>query len=146
MQEKNKIVRDDSPNQSQLEAIQTTECPMLIIAGPGSGKTYTLVERTFYLIAEKNVPPENILISTFTEKAAREIITRLSNKLIENDLNVNLNEMYIGTLHSIFLRILEENTEAIRQRDNRVFDDFDQKFFVYNHFVKLISNFQDYKK
>jgi len=121
-------------NQSQLQAIRTTECLLLIIAGPGSGKTYTLVERAFYLIAEKNIPPENILIATFTEKAAGEIITRLSNKLIENDLDVNLNEMYIGTMHSIFLRILEENGDATKHRDNRVFDDFDQKFFVYQHY------------
>jgi len=141
MQAKNKIVRDDSPNQSQLDAIQTTECPLLTIAGPGSGKTFTLVERAFYLIAEKKVPPESILISTFTEKAAREIITRLSNKLIENDLDVNLNEMYIGTLHSIFLRILEENTEATQRRENRVLDDFDQKFFVYNHLRNFRSKF-----
>ena len=50
MQAKNKIARDDSPNQSQLDAIHTAECPLLIIAGPGSGKTFTLVERAFYLI------------------------------------------------------------------------------------------------
>ena len=74
MKNKTKNIRDSSPNKSQLEAIQTTECPLLIIAGPGSGKTYTLVERAFYLIAKKNILPENILISTFTEKAAREIV------------------------------------------------------------------------
>lgn len=133
MQTQHKIERDTFPNAAQLQAIHTTDCPLLIIAGPGSGKTYTLVERAFYLIAEKNIPPENILISTFTEKAAREIITRLSNKLIENNLNINLNEMYIGTLHSIFLRILEEKKEVTHRRDHLVFDDFDQKFFVYNH-------------
>jgi len=131
MQAQNNIERAASPNASQRQAIQTTECPLLIIAEPGSGKTFTLVERAFYLIAEKNIPPENILISTFTEKAAREIITRISNKLLENNLDVNLHEIYIGTLHSIFLRILEENKEATHQRDNLVFDDFDQKFFVY---------------
>lgn len=88
MQTQHKIKRVASPIASQLQAIQSAECPLLIIAGPGSGKTFTLVERAFYLIAEKNVLPENILISTFTEKAAREIITRLSNKLIYNYLFV----------------------------------------------------------
>lgn len=81
MQTERKIERDTSPNASQLQAIHATEYPLLIIAGPGSGKTFTLVERAFYLIAEKNIPPENILISTFTDKAAREIIT------IEKNLN-----------------------------------------------------------
>ncbi|MCU0645621.1 MAG: ATP-dependent helicase [bacterium] len=141
MQNKNKIERDASPNESQLQAIHTAECPLLIIAGPGSGKTFTLVERAFCLIAEKKVPPENILISTFTEKAAREIITRLSNKLLENNLYVNLHEMYIGTMHSIFLRILEENKEATHRRDNLVFDDFDQKFFVYNQIWHIRAKF-----
>jgi len=74
MQTQHKIERAASPNASQLHAIQTTECPLLIIAGPGSGKTFTLVERAFYLIAEKNVLPERILISTFTEKTDWEII------------------------------------------------------------------------
>ena len=67
-------------NSSQLEAVTTTEGPVLIIAGPGSGKTFTLVERITYLITEKNISPENILISTFTEKAAKEgvVIKNLS--------------------------------------------------------------------
>ncbi len=99
------------------------------------------MERAYYLIAEKNVPPEHILISTFTEKAAREIITRLSNKLIQNDRQVNLNEMYIGTLHSIFLKIFEENSTAAHRHDYRVLDDFDQKFFVYNRIKDFSSRF-----
>jgi len=129
------------PNSAQIAAIQSTDRPLLIIAGPGSGKTFTLVERAFYLIAEKNIPPESILISTFTEKAAREIITRLSNKLIENDLHVNLNEIYIGTLHSIFLRILEENRDTTQQKNLAVFDDFDQKFIVYNKIWEFKEKF-----
>ena len=55
MQTQHKLKRDTSPNESQLQAIQTTKCLLLIIAGPGSGKAFTLVERAFYLIAEKNI-------------------------------------------------------------------------------------------
>ncbi len=58
----------------QSTAIHTTDCPLLIIAGRGSGKTFTLVERAYYLIAEKKVPPESLLISTLAEKTASEII------------------------------------------------------------------------
>src|SRR5215469_5800670 len=90
-------------NDEQREAIQTTEGPVLIIAGPGTGKTFTLVKRAVYLITKKNVKPENILIATFTEKAAKELITRITNELIKLDINVNINELYIGTIHSICL-------------------------------------------
>ena len=59
-------------NEKQREAIQTTEGPLLLIAGPGTGKTFTLVQRAVYLILEKKVSPSEILIATFTEKAAKE--------------------------------------------------------------------------
>ena len=85
----------DNLNKSQYEAVTSTEGPVLIIAGPGSGKTKTLVERTVYLLSKKNVKPENIFLSTFTEKAASELIIRISEKLKENNLNINLSEMYI---------------------------------------------------
>src|SRR3954469_17706810 len=85
-------------NSQQKEAVCTTEGPLLIIAGPGSGKTKTLVDRIVYLVL-KGTLVENIMVATFTEKAAKELITRVSNKLLEFNLKVNLNEMYIGTLH-----------------------------------------------
>ena len=66
-------------NEEQKKAISTTEGPLLIIAGPGTGKTYTLVQRILYLIIEKKVKLEQIFISTFTEKAAKELVTRIGN-------------------------------------------------------------------
>ena len=118
---------------SKIEAITSTEGPLLVIAGPGSGKTRTLVERIVYLIF-KGVPAEDILVATFTEKAAKELITRVSNRLLELDLKVNLNEMYIGTLHSIFLRFLEENREFTNlKRSYRLLDQFDQKYLVFRN-------------
>jgi DNA helicase-2/ATP-dependent DNA helicase PcrA len=126
-------IKGSKANENQQEAIVTTDGPLLIIAGPGSGKTMTLVERLVYLVI-KGIKPENILIATFTEKAAKELITRVSNRLLEIDLKVNLNEMYIGTLHSIFLRILEENREFTRlKRNYRLLDDFDQKYFLFRN-------------
>ena len=92
-------------NEAQRSAISTTDGPLLIIAGPGTGKTYTLVKRIVYLITEKDVLPEEIMIATFTEKAAKELITRITNELYAIGVSVNLNEMYIGTFHSICLRI-----------------------------------------
>ena len=121
-----------TPNPDQQKAIHTTEGPLLIIAGPGSGKTFTLVERIYHLISEKDIAPEQLFVSTFTEKAAAELITRVSSKLDVDNISVNLNEMYIGTFHSICLRILEENREHTRLKRNfTVLDQFDQQYFLY---------------
>jgi DNA helicase II / ATP-dependent DNA helicase PcrA len=118
----------------QKEAVQTTEGPVLIIAGPGSGKTHTLVERISYLIQTNKAKPEEILVATFTEKAAKELQTRVSNRLSEQNIAFNLNEMYIGTIHSICLRILEENRGYTRLKRNfKMMDQFDQQFFIFQH-------------
>jgi DNA helicase-2/ATP-dependent DNA helicase PcrA len=119
---------------SKVRAIKTTEDPLLIIAAPGSGKTRTLIERILYLFVEKDIAPENILVATFTEKAASELITRVTNRLLELNLQVNVNDMYIGTLHSIFLRLIEDYHEYSRLNKNyRILDDFEQNYFVYGY-------------
>lgn len=121
-------------NSQQVEAIQTTDGPVLIIAGPGSGKTFTLVERIVYLITQKGVAPESLFVVTFTEKAARELTTRISNRLSELDIKFNLHEMYLGTFHSICLHILEDFREFTRlKRSFTLFDQFDQQYFLYQH-------------
>ncbi|MFY7832306.1 MAG: ATP-dependent helicase [Pseudanabaena sp.] len=120
-------------NPKQLEAIATTDSPLLIIAGPGAGKTFTLVERIVYLIThKKDITPENLLVVTFTDKAAQELTTRISNRLNEIGIRFNLNEMYLGTFHSICLRWLEEHREFTRlKRSFMMMDQFDQQFFIY---------------
>ena len=128
------------PNPQQQKAIHITEGPLLIIAGPGSGKTFTLVERIYYLISEKGIQPERLFVSTFTEKAAAELITRISSRLNADNIDVNLNEMYIGTFHSICLRFLEENREFTRlKRSFTLLDQFDQQYFLYQR----LSDYQE---
>ena len=91
-----------------------------------------IVERVVHLIGTRQVAPESIFVSTFTEKAAQELLTRISRRLMEEHLDVSPNEMYIGTMHSLFLRILKDCAEFTRLKKNyRTFDDFDQKYFVY---------------
>lgn len=68
-------------NPQQLEAVQCIDAPLIIVAGPGTGKTRTLTYRIAYLIAGKGVAPENILAITFTNKAAEEMMSRLTNLL-----------------------------------------------------------------
>lgn len=119
-------------NDAQRAAISITDGPVLITAGPGTGKTFTLVQRTIYLIEEKKVKPESIFIATFTEKAAKELVTRITNELAERNITANLNEMYIGTFHSLCLKILKEKLEYTRLRRNyRLLDSFDQQYMVF---------------
>ena len=96
----------ENANPRQREAISTSDGP-INYCGAGYRKTYTLVQRTLYLIEELGIQPENIFIATFTEKAAKELVTRISNTL--DCRNVNIKEMYIGTFHSLCLRFLKEH-------------------------------------
>lgn len=124
--------RQSQANPDQRKAIHATEGPLLIIAGPGSGKTFTLVERIVHLVVEKGVAPETLLVVTFTDKAARELTTRISNRLSALGVRFNLNEMYVGTFHSICLRLLEDYREFTRlKRSFTLFDQFDQQYFLY---------------
>lgn len=126
------VVLQSKANPQQLEAILATDGPVLIIAGPGSGKTFTLVERIVYLITQKGVAPESLFVVTFTDKAARELTTRISNRLTDLGIKFNLNEMYLGTFHSICLRLLEDFREFTRlKRSFTLFDQFDQQYFLY---------------
>lgn len=130
-------------NDAQIEAIKSTEGPVLITAGPGTGKTFTLVQRAIYLIQECGVKPEEIFIATFTEKAAKELITRITNELAAKDISLNVNEMYIGTFHSLCLRIIKDNLEYSRLKKNyRMLDSFDQQYMVFQNlsrFKKIVN-------
>lgn len=125
-------------NAGQQAAISAADGPVLITAGPGTGKTYTLVKRTIYLIQECGVKPENIFIATFTEKAAKELITRITNELAARNIVANINEMYVGTFHSLCLRILKEHLEYTRLRKNyRLLDAFDQQYMVFQNIYRF---------
>lgn len=128
----------ENVNENQKRAIETIQGPLLIIAGPGTGKTYTLVQRTLYLIRERKVKPENIMIATFTEKAAKEIITRITNELDKLNIYININEMYIGTFHSICIRMLKENIEYSNLKKNyRMIDAFEQEYLIFQNLNKF---------
>lgn len=125
-------------NPQQLEAINHVDGPLLIIAGPGSGKTFTLVERIINLIKRHGVEPEALFVVTFTEKAAQELTTRISNRLLELGIVFNINEMFLGTFHSICLRIIEDYREFTRlKRSFVLMDQFDQQYFLYQNLNKF---------
>ena len=134
-------------NLSQKEADENIDGPLLIIAGPGAGKTKTLVERMIYMIKVKNIKPEEILMATFTERAARELSTRIGNRL-KNE-NIHLEDLYIGTIHSICLKIIDENIECSNlKKGYRVLDNVDQKFYIFSKlkYFKEISGFKEFFK
>ena len=131
-------------NDEQKEAIKYTDGALLITAGPGTGKTFTLVQRAVYLIQEKHVSPEQIMIATFTEKAAKEIVTRITNELSERDIPVDVNEMYIGTFHSICLRFIKDNLEYTDFKKNyRMLDSFDQQYLIFQNYFRKFKTIPD---
>ncbi len=91
---------------AQKEAIDHFEGPLLIVAGPGAGKTRILVERVFSLVNNKNVDPENILLTTFTVKAADELRARIS-----AEVGSKAESIQISTVHSFCRKILEKYSE-----------------------------------
>jgi len=92
------------------------------------------VEKVIYLLAMHNGEPPNIMVSTFTEKAAQELVSRISDRLIGLDIPINVNDLYIGTLHSIFLRLLEEHREFTTLSKNyRILDGFDLQYLMYKN-------------
>lgn len=112
-----------SLNEKQREAVEATDGPLLILAGPGSGKTRVLVFRIAYLI-DKGVSPSNILVNTFTNKAAGEMKERI-NKLFGN-LKLEIGDLFIGTFHAFALRILRAHATSIGYMKNfSVVDDDD---------------------
>ena len=106
----------DDLNSQQQQAVKATEGPVLILAGAGSGKTRVLTYRVAYLIAEKKIPPENILVLTFTNKAAGEMITRIRNLLKESNAQTgfgNSNQPTMGTFHSFCAKILRKEGRTL---------------------------------
>lgn len=113
-------------NDKQREAVQATEGPVLVIAGAGSGKTTVLVNRIAYIISQKHVNAWNILAITFTNKAAREMKER-----IEKLLGDTAKDMWIGTFHSMCVRILRSCIDLIGYgRDFVIFDSADSKTVI----------------
>lgn len=110
-------------NPFQIDAVTYPNGPLLILAGAGSGKTRMITRRIAYLIQEMRIHPSNILAVTFTNKAASEMINRVK-AIISN----NMHELWIGTFHSICLRILKREINKLDgyRRDFVIFDELDQ--------------------
>ena len=113
-------------NKEQFEAVTHVDGPLLVIAGAGSGKTRVLTHRIAYLIAECGIRPWNIIAITFTNKAAKEMKTR-----IENLVGETANDIWVGTFHSMCVRILRREIEKLGfTRDFVIYDTADTKVVI----------------
>lgn len=126
-------------NERQVEAVKTTQGPLLVLAGAGSGKTKVLTSRIAYLV-KNGVKPREILAVTFTNKAAKEMRERLSNILGEETVKY----MWVGTFHSICGRILRQDIENYNFPSGKsldhnftIYDDSDCMTVVKNAIKKL---------
>ena len=138
-------------NPQQVEAVKTTEGPLLVIAGAGSGKTSVLTRRIAYLVEEKRVAPWNILAITFTNKAAAEMRERELGLLGEDARSI-----WMSTFHALCVRVLRRDGDQIGyDRNFSIADpseqltlvkrilrqlDLDPKLYVPRNVLSQISN------
>lgn len=118
-------------NKEQLEAVTTTEGPLLVLAGAGSGKTRVLTTRIAYLVEEMGINPYNILAITFTNKAAKEMKGRVFGML-----GSVANNIQISTFHSFGLLILKENYKELGYKENFTILDSDDTLTLIKKIMK----------
>ena len=123
-------------NSDQEKAVTETSGPILILAGAGSGKTRVLTYKVAYLLNEKNIPPENILMVTFTNKAAEEMKNRIKTLISKGKINANL--PWTSTFHSFCARILRREGKYLGIPASFViYDDLDTKEAILQAFNRL---------
>jgi len=121
----------DGLNPAQKSAVQVASGPLLILAGAGSGKTKTLTHRIAYLISQKSIKPDEILAVTFTNKAAKEMQSRV-NVLLKAKGEIRNFMPWMGTFHSICVRLLRIDGYKIGISRNFVIYDEDDRLSLIN--------------
>ena len=113
-------------NPEQREAVQTTEGPVLVLSGAGTGKTKVLTTRLAYILAEHKASPWNCLVVTFTNRAAREMRER-----VQGLIGDMANSVFLGTFHSVCAKILRKHAELVNLKSNfTILGEDDQKRLI----------------
>lgn len=134
----NAILADLS--EDQQTAVRTTEGPVLLIAGPGAGKTLTLVRRTLYLLARGLAEASEIVLCTFTEKAALELRDRLREGAIAAGYTGDLSALRTGTIHGICNEFVDRFRHLTPLGNGyEVLDELTQSLFLFEHFDDIIG-------
>ncbi len=119
-------------NSPQREAVEHTEGPVLVLAGAGTGKTKVLTTRIIHIVNSFKASPQQILAVTFTNKAAAEMKKRIGEAIGDQ-----VNNIWVGTFHSVAARILRRHPEAVGlTSDFTIIDDDDQSLFKPNFALK----------
>ncbi|HYT37660.1 MAG TPA: UvrD-helicase domain-containing protein, partial [Ktedonobacteraceae bacterium] len=128
-------------NDQQRAIITHDDGPLLVIAGPGSGKTHSLILRAMNLLLLDKAKPEEFVLCTFTEKAANEMLTRMTALARRIDYRKDLSFMRIGTIHSLCNRlIMEYRHYTPLENGYETLDKFSQWFFLFDHLNEICSN------
>lgn len=136
------LIRTNYPqlNPSQEEAISNTEGPQLIIAGPGSGKTFVLVLRALNILLQDKCKPKEMILCTFTEKAAFELRDRIWQASRNIGSPMDLSQLNVGTIHSLSNKYISQYKLYSEWGNNPdVLDELTQKLFLYEHFEEMFQ-------
>jgi len=128
-------------NDDQIEIIKTVDGPLLVIAGPGTGKTQTIVLRTLYLLMTGKAKPEEIILTTFTEKAAFELRDRISQLARKFNYIGDLHLLKMGTIHNLcnsFIMKFLSHTKL--KKGYSILDELTQVFFLYENYQDIIAD------
>jgi DNA helicase-2/ATP-dependent DNA helicase PcrA len=125
-------------NKAQRDVVAHNEGPLLVIAGPGSGKTFGLVLRTMNLLLLGKAKPSQLIVCTFTEKAAYELRDRIAAASRKVGYNHDLSELRVGTIHGICNGLLQEHRHRTPLGNNyETLDDLTQLLFLFDHFQEI---------
>jgi DNA helicase-2/ATP-dependent DNA helicase PcrA len=126
---------------AQKRIIRSVDGPLLVIAGPGSGKTFSLVMRTMNILLRKLAEPRELIVCTFTEKAAFELRDRISAAAQKVGYSADMSELRVSTIHSLCNRLLQQHRHRTPLGNNyEMLDDLTQLLFIFDNFDKIIGS------
>lgn len=134
-------------NPEQIKAVEHTDGPAIVLAGAGSGKTRVLIYKVLYLILKKNIPPDSILMVTFTNKAANEMKERIKKFFIQKQI-VNKTPLmpHVSTFHSFCAKLLRKEGKLLGFSSGfTIYDDQDQLDAMKDVMAKMLISIKDFK-
>ena len=128
-------------NEAQRSIVAHDKGPLLVIAGPGSGKTFSLVLRAMNLLLLGKAKPKELIICTFTGKAAFELRDRMGSTARKVGFKEDLSELRVSTIHGLCNKLLMEHRHRTRLGSNYdTLDDLTQLLFIFEHFKDIIAS------